>query len=1293
MRWRPTQVGTQACAYTVLKYIQNLGHALNRALAASFHQPHANVQLITAIHLCKGLPFYGYTERMHYYLKISYVDPALRTRIASLLESGRVLDTRFQPYEAHVQFHLQWMMDYNLFGCDYMEVDEVHVRQPVPSMPYEVLSGTWLSSAEPRDAYCALEVDVMAHAIVNRRQLRATPAGRPRPRQMLADDLLVPSLRRLWVQEQLRRVQCGLDASPALPTPEPRSMAPEDMVWDASERLKAELDARLANDPSGDVPPEPALGAFVLEAFRTVELFHPRGLERIAPEDSEGRSAKMYDLEYSQGTLRNDPSSATCSAEVVPSSFPHESPMAPPPQSQSPSIAAIGSDPAPPLEPRTWNKPSHVACRVSFSSCSWVYCYAPPTARQVTSTWDTFDLPAVAYAAPHYSRSADVPAQAHTYAGRTRRLEGTSLAHLAPFAHWHGRSRPTPRGALGRVPLWEYSVRPPSAAGMHAWCAAREAQPPAPSPAASVTSTPPPASLDKAQQHMTVLGLEVVAHARGDLTPDPEHDAVVAVAYTLLEDTHDAQYTQHSGAFLVRDAAVRLAVPVHIVASELDLLHAVVDLVRAADPEILAGYDNARASWGYLAARAQSALAWDFAAELARVRRPGAGALVAGAGPRDAGLRVAGRHVLNVWRLMCAEVTLPQYTLESVAVHVLGRRLPRYAPATLGAWIAGGRPTEVARVVRYAVQRVRCAVQLLERTELLFRTAEFARIYGMDFYSVLTRGSQFRVESVLLRITKPRSFLLPSPSRAQVGQQNAIECVPLILEPRAAYYKSPVLVLDFQSLYPSMMIAYNLCYSTCLGRITPFKGTYKLGFTEHTVEPAVLRRLRRDMHVLPNGLLFARPHVRESVLARMLREVLETRVMTRHAMRTRPQDRAFVRRQTARQLSLKLLANVTYGYVGASASGRMPCVEIADAIVQSARETLEHAAAHMERTWGAEIVYGDTDSLFVHLPGRSLDDAFRIGRAMAADITQRNPEPVRLNFEKVYLPCVLVAKKRYAGRKCEPGAPPVLDAKGLEVVRRDGHAALQHMQEACLRILFDTQDLSAVKQYCQRQWARIYAGRVSPLHLVTAKEVRFGTYASLPPGAALAERRARSDRCSVPHMGERVPYLISRGAPNARLNDLAISPGDIVARPDTPLHADYYVRRTMVPALARIFHLVGADVQQWLDEMPRPRLHAARIPFAERCAVCAQRKAQGACVLRGLLTQCCARTACATRRRRRYASRARCSMRSSSSARSMSYVRHARTAGRSVRRAWRMTARWCMRGHKTTHRWQRIAPC
>ena len=115
-------------------------------------------------------------------------------------------------------------------------------------------------------------------------------------------------------------------------------------------------------------------------------------------------------------------------------------------------------------------------------------------------------------------------------------------------------------------------------------------------------------------------------------------------------------------------------------------------------------------------------------------------------------------------------------------------------------------------------------------------------------------------------------------------------------------------------------------------------------------------------------------------------------------------------------------------------------------------------------------MYGDTDSLFIYLPGKTKDQAFRIGQDMADTITRMNPAPVKLKFEKVcpllsivricvytpgkvYLPCVLMAKKRYVGFKFEnpDDEDPGFDAKGIETVRRDGIPAQQKMTETCLK--------------------------------------------------------------------------------------------------------------------------------------------------------------------------------------------------------------------------------------------------
>jgi len=110
--------------------------------------------------------------------------------------------------------------------------------------------------------------------------------------------------------------------------------------------------------------------------------------------------------------------------------------------------------------------------------------------------------------------------------------------------------------------------------------------------------------------------------------------------------------------------------------------------------------------------------------------------------------------------------------------------------------------------------------------------------------------------------------------------------------------------------------------------------------------------------VAPNGIMYVKPDVRRGLIGRMLTELLDTRVMVKQAMKRAHGNKAskaeypffqclnfcpqtLTKILDARQLGLKYIANVTYGYTSATFSGRMPAVEIADSIVQSGRETLE----------------------------------------------------------------------------------------------------------------------------------------------------------------------------------------------------------------------------------------------------------------------------------------------------------------------------------------------------------------
>nr|XP_011466294.1 PREDICTED: DNA polymerase zeta catalytic subunit isoform X2 [Fragaria vesca subsp. vesca] len=741
-----------------------------------------------------------------------------------------------------------------------------------------------------------------------------------------------------------------------------------------------------------------------------------------------------------------------------------------------------------------------------------------------------------------------------------------------------------------------------------------------------------PASVGIGQQLM-LLSIEVQAESRGDLRPNPQFDAINIVSLAIQNDCDsivEVHVLMRSNAKNCKRSHDGISdCKLLVFHEEKYLFHHFIKFVCSLDPDILMGWDIQGGSLGFLAERA-SHLGIGLLNKISRT--PSEAQMVAEDSEvpekvsqdnlvaesitdsvvledpiiedewgrtHSSGVHVGGRIVLNVWRLMRSEVKLNMNTVEAVSEVVLRRKVPYIPNKVLTKWFLSGPGRARYRCIKYVKERAELNLEMMNQLDMINRTSELARVFGIDFFSVLSRGSQYRVESMVLRLAHIQNYLAISPGKQQVASQPAMECIPLVMEPESGFYADPVVVLDFQSLYPSMIIAYNLCYSTCLGKVAPSESN-TLGVSSFSPDPHDLHDLKDQILLTPNGVMYVPAKVRKGVLPRLLDEILSTRIMVKQAMKKlSPSQKVLHRIFNARQFALKLIANVTYGYTAAGFSGRMPCAEIADSIVQCGRSTLEKAISYVNAhdKWKAKVIYGDTDSMFVLLKGRTREESFQIGQEIASEISSMSPTPVALKMEKVYQPCFLLTKKRYVGYSYEsPGqSEPIFDAKGIETVRRDTCAAVAKTMEQSLRLFFEHQDMAEVqvKAYLQRQWKRILSGRVCLQDFVFAKEVRLGTYrasgSSLPPAAIVATKAMRIDPRAEPRYAERVPYVVIHGEPGARLADVVVDPLSLLATDSAyRLNDLYYIHKQIIPALQRVFGLVGADLPQWFSDMPRP---------------------------------------------------------------------------------------------------------
>ena len=144
-------------------------------------------------------------------------------------------------------------------------------------------------------------------------------------------------------------------------------------------------------------------------------------------------------------------------------------------------------------------------------------------------------------------------------------------------------------------------------------------------------------------------------------------------------------------------------------------------------------------------------------------------------------------------------------------------------------------------------------------------------------------------------------------------------------------------------------------------------------------------------------------------------------------------------------MALKISANSVYGFTGAQV-GKLPCLEISQSVTAFGRKMIEFTKNEVEQRYtidngyqfNAEVIYGDTDSVMVKFGVGTVVEAMKLGQEAADFVSEKFIKPIKLEFEKVYHPYLLINKKRYAGLYfTRPEKHDKMDCKGIETVRRD----------------------------------------------------------------------------------------------------------------------------------------------------------------------------------------------------------------------------------------------------------------
>jgi DNA polymerase delta subunit 1 len=226
-----------------------------------------------------------------------------------------------------------------------------------------------------------------------------------------------------------------------------------------------------------------------------------------------------------------------------------------------------------------------------------------------------------------------------------------------------------------------------------------------------------------------------------------------------------------------------------------------------------------------------------------------------------------------------------------------------------------------------------------------------------------------------------------------------------------------------------------------------------------------------DYIVTPNNDLFCTAKVRKGLLSQILEELLGARKRAKKelAIETDPFKKAVL---NGRQLALKISANSVYGLTGATV-GKLPCLAIASSTTSYGRQMIEKTKEEVESHYtiangyshDAQVIYGDTDSVMVKFGPSDLAKAMELGQEAADFVSQKFIKPIKLEFEKVYYPYLLINKKRYAGLYWTNTAKyDKMDTKGIETVRRDNCRLVQTVIDTSLRMLLIDRDVQGAQE-------------------------------------------------------------------------------------------------------------------------------------------------------------------------------------------------------------------------------------
>ncbi|OQR75031.1 DNA polymerase delta catalytic subunit-like [Tropilaelaps mercedesae] len=619
-----------------------------------------------------------------------------------------------------------------------------------------------------------------------------------------------------------------------------------------------------------------------------------------------------------------------------------------------------------------------------------------------------------------------------------------------------------------------------------------------------------------------VLSFDIECAGRKGVFPEPNKDPVIQIASMVVRQGQKDPFIRNI--MTLHTCAPIPGVEVMSFKTESAMLDKWAAFIRLVDPDIITGYNIMNFDYYYLVNRAKHLKVKNFP-YLGRIKGSVSVIRESTLQSKQMGRRenknitMEGRVNFDLLLVLLRDYKLRSYTLNAVSYHFLLEQKEDVQHGIITDLQNGDEQTR-RRLAVYCLKDAMLPLRLLDKLMCIINYMEMARVTGVPLSYLLLRGQQIKVVSQLLRKASEQNLILPVVN-IQTGDDFTGATV---IEPVRGYYSVPIATLDFSSLYPSIMMAHNLCYTTWIG------------------DAKKRQNLRPDEFIkTPSGDYFVKASKRRGLLPEILESLLSARKKAKTDLKN---EKDPFRRKVldGRQLALKISANSVYGFTGAQV-GKLPCLPISQSVTAFGRAMIDATKQEVEARYRKEngyefdskVIYGDTDSVMIRFGVESLAEAMTLGKEAADFVTSKFVKPIKLEFEKVYYPYLLINKKR------------------------DPESAVNFAKQTISDLLCNRIDIS---------------------QLVITKELTKteDEYAGKQAHVELANRMMKRDAGSAPKLGDRVPYVIISAAKGTAAYLKSEDPIYVLEN-NVPIDTQYYLDNQISKPLLRIFEPILGETR------------------------------------------------------------------------------------------------------------------